>query len=73
MTTHTTQPPRVLLTAEEAATRLNIGRTTMFALLKSGVIDSVKVGRLRRVPETALSEYAERATAGNDNASTEGN
>ena len=28
--------PRVLLTVDEAATALNIGRTTVYALLKTG-------------------------------------
>ena len=61
--TRTTPTPRVLLTAEEAAERLNIGRTTMFSLIKSGAIESVKVGRMRRVPETALTAYTERLAA----------
>jgi excisionase family DNA binding protein len=40
----------VLLTVEEAARRLNIGRTTMYALVSSGAVESVTIGRLRRVP-----------------------
>jgi excisionase family DNA binding protein len=39
----------VLLTVEEAARRLRIGRTTCFRLL-AGELESVTVGRLRRVP-----------------------
>jgi excisionase family DNA binding protein len=46
-----------LLTVEAAATRLSIGRTTMFALIKSSAIESVRVGRLRRVPATAIAAY----------------
>jgi excisionase family DNA binding protein len=49
--------PRVMLTVEEAARRLSIGRTNMFALLKTGAIESVKVGRLRRVPDDAINTY----------------
>ena len=64
---------RVMLTAEEAAERLNIGRTTMFALIKSGAVESVKVGRLRRIPEAALTAYAERLAAEQDITLTEGN
>jgi excisionase family DNA binding protein len=52
-----TDPPRELLRVEEAAARLAIGRTYMFALLRDQVIDSVKVGRLRRVPADALTAY----------------
>lgn len=49
--------PRVLLTVEEAAERLSLGRTTVFQLLKIGRLRSVQVGRLRRIPADALDEY----------------
>ncbi|MBJ6639352.1 excisionase family DNA-binding protein [Streptomyces sp. DHE7-1] len=52
-----TDPALVLLTVEEAARRLRIGRTTCFRLVMSGEIESVTVGRLRRVPVDALSAY----------------
>lgn len=51
-----------LLTVEEAARRLSIGRTTMYALLKNGQINSVRIGRLRRIPSPALTEYTARLT-----------
>jgi excisionase family DNA binding protein len=47
----------VLLTVEEAAERLRIGRTTMYALVSSGAVESVKVGRLRRVPVECVDAY----------------
>ncbi|GAB2939405.1 excisionase family DNA-binding protein [Streptomyces heilongjiangensis] len=47
----------VLLTVEEAARRLRIGRTTCFRLVLSGEIESVTVGRLRRIPVDALTAY----------------
>jgi excisionase family DNA binding protein len=47
----------VLLTVEEAADRLRIGRTTMYALVSSGAVESVKVGRLRRVPIECVDAY----------------
>jgi excisionase family DNA binding protein len=51
-------PPTLeLLTVEAAAARLSIGRTTMYALIKAGHIDTVRIGRLRRVPTTALTAY----------------
>lgn len=50
--------PRVLLTVEAAAARLSISRTRMYALLKSGDVTSVRVGRLRRIPATALELFA---------------
>jgi excisionase family DNA binding protein len=48
----------VLLTVEEAARRLQIGRTTCFSLIRSGELESVMVGRLRRVPADAVPEFA---------------
>lgn len=51
---------RLLLTVEEAADRLGIGRTLMYALVKDGEIESVHIGRLRRIPADALPRYLER-------------
>ena len=50
-------PDRLLLTVEEAARRLRIGRTLVYQLISSGELESVKVGRLRRVPAECLPEY----------------
>ena len=47
----------LLLTVEEAAHRLRIGRTLVYQLISSGELESVKVGRLRRVPAECLPEY----------------
>jgi excisionase family DNA binding protein len=52
-----------LLTVEEAAHRLSIGRTTMYALLKNGHITSIRIGRLRRIPTDALTTYTARLLA----------
>jgi excisionase family DNA binding protein len=52
-----------LLTVEEAAQRLSVGRTTMYALLKDGQINSVRVGRLRRISAEALTAYTNRLIA----------
>jgi excisionase family DNA binding protein len=59
-------PPEIelsLLTVEEAARRLSVGRTTMYALLKDGQINSVRIGRLRRIPAAALTAYTDRLAA----------
>lgn len=53
-------PTPALLTVEEAARRLRIGRTTCFKLVITGEIESVTVGRLRRVPPDALPAYVAR-------------
>jgi excisionase family DNA binding protein len=54
---------RLVLTIEEAAERLGIGRTTMYALVKNGDIRTVTIGRLRRVPAQCLDEYVNRLLA----------
>lgn len=50
----------VLLTVEEAAQRLRIGRTSMYHLVSTGAIETVTIGRLRRVPAECLAEYVAR-------------
>jgi excisionase family DNA binding protein len=50
-------PSAVLLTVDEAAERLRVGRSTMYSLIRSGAVDSVKIGSLRRVPAEALPEF----------------
>jgi excisionase family DNA binding protein len=50
----------LLLTVEQAAKRLGVGRTTFYALVMSGEIESVPLGRLRRIPAECLDEYVER-------------
>jgi len=50
----------LLLTPEEAATVLRIGRTAVFALMRSERLESVKVGSSRRVPVAALTRFVER-------------
>lgn len=48
-----------LLTPEEAAGRLRIGRTFIYQLLREGVIPSVKIGRVRRVRVRDVDKYVE--------------
>lgn len=55
--------PRVLLTVEQPATALGIGRTTTFALIASGELPSVRAGRLRRVPLAEIHAYTTRLMA----------
>ncbi|MPY78473.1 MAG: helix-turn-helix domain-containing protein [Actinophytocola sp.] len=64
MEAHTTgsKTRRVLLTVEEAARRLSVGRTTMYALIKAGHINTVRIGHLRRVPADALTAYVQQLT-----------
>ncbi len=51
---------RLLLTAEEVADALNIGRCTIYDLIRTGQIQSFKIGKLRRIPVEAVHEFARR-------------
>ncbi|WP_082695032.1 helix-turn-helix domain-containing protein [Mycobacterium lehmannii] len=46
--------------------RLDVGRSTVFALVKSGELRSVKIGNRRLVSESALVEFIERLEANAD-------
>jgi len=50
----------LLLTVEETAELLHIGRSKVFDLIRCRDLDSVKIGRLRRVPESAVHEFMAR-------------
>ena len=50
----------LLLTPVEAARRLSIARSSLYELLLTGEIVSLKIGRSRRVPLAALAEYIDR-------------
>jgi excisionase family DNA binding protein len=51
---------RLLLSVEEAARLLCLGRNTFYELMLSGQIASIKVGRLRRVPVAALHDFVQQ-------------
>jgi excisionase family DNA binding protein len=50
----------VLLTVEEAAEALALGRTKVYELLDAGALRSIKIGRARRIPVEALHEFVRR-------------
>jgi excisionase family DNA binding protein len=56
-TSVTPEPIRLVLTIEEAAERLGVGRSLMYALVNSGAVESVRIGRLHRIPAEALVEF----------------
>ena len=56
-------PTRVLLTIEEAAEKLGVGRTLMCKLIRTGDVESVLIGRLRRIHVDAVNRYAARLVA----------
>lgn len=53
-------PDQLLFTVEEAARVLHIGRTTVFALIKSGNLRPVHIGRSTRVSRGELERYVAR-------------
>jgi len=57
-------PQRMLLSVAEVAAELGCGRDTVYALLTSGALPSVRLGgRLRRIRRTDLTAYVESLTA----------
>jgi excisionase family DNA binding protein len=64
--------PRLMLTAEQAADALGIGRTTVYALIKSGELRSLLIGRLRRIPLDEVEAYTTRLAAAQQPQNTEG-
>ena len=49
----------LLLTPEEAAKRLSISRSSVYELISKGSLESVTIGRSRRIPSAALKEFVE--------------
>jgi excisionase family DNA binding protein len=54
--------PKLLLTPEEAAQALGIGRTKLYELLATAKLPSVRIGGSRRVSVDALTEFVRRLT-----------
>lgn len=54
------RPPRVLLTIREVAFALGCGRTTVYDLIGSQQLPTVKVGRLTRIPTSAVDDFVTR-------------
>jgi excisionase family DNA binding protein len=55
------EPPltKLLLTPEEAAQVLGIGRTKVYELMLSNALESVKIGASRRIPTDSLTSFVE--------------
>jgi excisionase family DNA binding protein len=64
---HSTADPsrdvKVLLSVEEAAERLDIGRTLLYELIRTRRIRTIHVGRLRKVPVESLREFVDQQRA----------
>jgi len=47
---------KLLLTPEEAANALGIGRSKVYQLMRDGKVRSLRIGTCRRIPAAALPE-----------------
>lgn len=54
---------KLLLSVDEAARVLSLGRTLVYDLVMRREIASIKVGRMRRIPVAALQEFVGRQLA----------
>lgn len=51
---------RKLYSVPEAAEQLSISERVLSRLIADGMVETVKIGRRRLVPDEALSDYIER-------------
>ncbi|MFL5589034.1 MAG: helix-turn-helix domain-containing protein [Ktedonobacteraceae bacterium] len=56
----TLQVHKKLLTINEAASALGLGRSLIYTLVAKGELKSIKIGRARRIPLGAIDEFIER-------------
>ena len=47
----------LVLTVDEAAERLRVSRWTLYNLIRSNQLRTVKIGRRRLIPVAALADY----------------
>jgi excisionase family DNA binding protein len=57
-------PDPALLRVDEAARYLALGRTKTYELVAQGVIPSIRLGRVVRIPREALRAWIEREVRG---------
>jgi excisionase family DNA binding protein len=53
----------MLLTPAQVRERLNLGRNTVYELLREGHLRSIRVGRLIRIPEAEIDRFIGEAQA----------
>ncbi|WP_133756082.1 helix-turn-helix domain-containing protein [Naumannella halotolerans] len=51
---------KLLLSPEEAGELLGLGRSTIYDLIRIGMLPSVKIGRARKIPASELQKYVDR-------------
>jgi excisionase family DNA binding protein len=50
---------KILLRPEEAAQRLGVSRSVVYELIAEGRIESIRIGKSRRIPVEALLAFVE--------------
>lgn len=58
-----TTTTKLLLTAEEAAEALSLSRSTVYVELSAGRLESISVGRARRIPVDAIERWLQSKRA----------
>jgi len=54
---------KLLYRAEEAAVIMSLSRTAIFGLIRSGDLDTIKIGHRRRIPLSSIQDYVARQLA----------
>lgn len=62
--TPTQSPTQLLVRVEDAAKILSMGRSTVYEMIASGQLASVKFGATRRIPVAALHQWIAANTTG---------
>lgn len=63
------QDTRLLVDTVETGRRLGCGRTKVYELIADGDLESVKIGRRRKVPVDSINDYVSRLRAAQNGAS----
>ena len=53
-----------MFTVPEAAARMSLGKRTVWRMVADGTLESVKLGRSRRIPRQAVADYIASLRAG---------
>ena len=49
-----------IMQIEEVMEYLNIGKNTMYGLLKSGELNAFKIGKVWKIPKASVEDYVRR-------------
>ncbi|MHA7190131.1 helix-turn-helix domain-containing protein [Arthrobacter sp. MDT2-16] len=55
-----------LYTVAEVAAMMRVSKMTVYRMVQSGTIQSIRFGRSYRVPQSAVRDYLEAANRGSD-------